>query len=114
MGGAVARSPREATAFAYRDAPFVLSVIGAWQPAEPADPHVAWTRRTWTAALPGSLGASYVNHLDTDDGEERVRAAYGPATYDRLVAVKTAWDQDNVFRLNQNIRPAPNCEGDPS
>ncbi|MGE0295371.1 FAD-binding oxidoreductase [Pseudonocardia sp.] len=114
MGGALARVPREATAFAYRDAPFVLSVIGAWQPAEPAGPHVAWTRRTWAAAQPASLGASYVNHLDTDDGEERVRAAYGPATYDRLVAVKTAWDPDNTFRLNQNIRPAQTSEGDPS
>jgi hypothetical protein len=47
-----------------------------------------------------------VNHLDADEGEERVRQAYGTATYDRLVAVKTAWDPENVFRLNHNIRPS--------
>ncbi|MGE3286884.1 MAG: FAD-binding oxidoreductase [Pseudonocardia sp.] len=114
MGGAVARVPRDATAFAHRDAPFVLTVAGAWQPGEPAQPHVAWTRGTWAAALPASLGASYVNHLDTDDGDDRVRAAYGPATYARLAAAKAVWDPDNVFRQNQNIRPAPTREGDPS
>jgi FAD/FMN-containing dehydrogenase len=105
MGGAVARVPRDATAFAYRDAAFVLTVAGCWRPEEPRDPHVRWVRSTWEAALPGSLGGAYVNHLDADEGEDRVRDAYGPQTYDRLVAVKTAWDPDNVFHRNHNIRP---------
>jgi hypothetical protein len=85
----------------------MLTVAGSWQPGEAREPHVAWTRSAWAAAGPGSLGAAYVNHLDADEGDDRVRAAYGPATYDRLVTVKTAWDPDNVFRLNQNIRPRP-------
>jgi FAD/FMN-containing dehydrogenase len=75
MGGAVARVPRDATAFTYRDAAFVLTVSGAWQPAEPPAAHVDWVRSAWRSALPGSLGGSYINHLDADDGEDRVRDA---------------------------------------
>jgi FAD/FMN-containing dehydrogenase len=106
MGGAVSRVPRDATAFTYRDAAFVLTVAGVWMtPDEPREPHVAWTRSAWEAARPASLGGGYVNHLDTDEGAERVRQAYGAATYDRLVAAKTAWDPTNIFRMNQNIRP---------
>jgi FAD/FMN-containing dehydrogenase len=108
MGGAVARVPTDATAFAYRDAAFVLTVAGAWQPTEPGDHHIDWVRSTWRDALPGSRGGSYVNHLDGDEGEDRIRDAYGPTTYERLVAVKTAWDPNNVFHLNHNIRP---CAG---
>jgi FAD/FMN-containing dehydrogenase len=107
LGGAVARVPADATAFAYRDAAFSLTVAGAWpSPEEPRDAHVAWTRSAWQAALPGSLGGAYVNHLDADEGEDRVRDAYGPATYARLAALKAAWDPTNVFRRNQNSRPA--------
>jgi FAD/FMN-containing dehydrogenase len=105
MGGAVSRVPRNATPFVHRDASFVLTVAGCWHPGEPRDRHVEWTRSVWQDSLPGSLGAAYVNQLDADEGEDRVRAAYGPATYARLVDVKTEWDPDNVFRLNQNIRP---------
>ena len=106
MGGAVARVPRDATAFAYRDAAYVFTVAGAWtSPEEPRDPHVAWARSTWEATRPGSMGGAYVNHLDADEGQARVRDAYGPAIYERLVDVKTAWDPENVFRLNHNIQP---------
>lgn len=105
MGGAVARVPRDATAFAYRHSAFVLTVAGAWESAEERERHVAWVRSTWQASLPGSLGGAYVNHLDIDEGDERVRNAYGPTTYDRLVTVKTAWDPHNLFRWNHNIRP---------
>ena len=105
MGGAVSRVPRNATAFAYRDAAFVLTVNGCWQPEEPREPHVAWARSTWEASVPGSLGGSYINHLDADEGQDRVRDAYGPEIYDRLAAVKTAFHPDNLFRHNQNILP---------
>ncbi len=106
MGGAVARVPREATAFAYRDAAYVLTVAGSWASAEePREPHVAWTRSAWEASRPASMGGAYVNHLDADEGQDRVRDAYGPVIYDRLVDVKTAWDPQNVFRLNHNIQP---------
>jgi hypothetical protein len=54
---------------------------------------------------PFSSGGTYVNFLTRDEGDDRVRAAYGPAIYDRLVEVKTRYDSGNLFRSNQNIRP---------
>ena len=108
MGGAVARVPQEKTAFAYRDAAFVLTVAGVWaSPEESRHSHVAWTRSAWEASRPASMGGAYVNHLDADEGQDRVRDAYGPIIYQRLVDVKTTWDPDNVFRLNHNIQPRP-------
>ncbi|MET0704580.1 MAG: BBE domain-containing protein, partial [Mycobacterium sp.] len=62
-----------------------------------------WARAYWSALAPYHSSV-YVNFL-MDEGEERVRRAYGPATFDRLTALKRKYDPDNVFRLNQNIRP---------
>ena len=105
MGGAVARVPGEATAFTNRQAAFAVNVIGMWtDPAETAR-HVAWARGFSEALQPHTNGGVYVNFLG-DEGEDRVRAAYGPETYARLAKVKAAYDPDNVFKLNQNIRPA--------
>jgi FAD/FMN-containing dehydrogenase len=57
--------------------------------------------------LPFGIGkAAFPNFIAADEGVERLRAAYGPEKYDRLVALKREWDPDNVFRLNQNINPA--------
>ncbi len=56
--------------------------------------------------LDQGVPGAYVNFVD-DEGEERVRAAYPGVTWDRLVAVKSRYDPDNVFRLNQNIPPSP-------
>src|SRR6476661_4629178 len=64
IGGAVARCPRDATAFAYRDAAFEVTAAGCWEPRQERAPHVAWTRSAWEAALPGTLGGASVNHLD--------------------------------------------------
>jgi len=104
MGGAVRRVDMEETAFSHRDAGFFYIVAPFWtEPAE-ADVHVAWTRNFWEAMRPFARGV-YVNFLG-DEGEERVRAAYGEATYERLVALKNRFDPTNVFRLNQNIPPS--------
>jgi FAD/FMN-containing dehydrogenase len=106
MGGAVRRLPDDATAFAYRDTEWAITIAGCWaSPEEDREPHVAWVRSVWEASRPVTLGGGYVNHLDVDEGADRVRAAYGPETYARLARVKKAWDPDNVFRLNQNILP---------
>jgi FAD/FMN-containing dehydrogenase len=64
---------------------------------------IAWVRDTYRAVEPSTTGGVYVNYLG-DEGAKRVRAAYGP-NYDRLVALKRAYDPTNFFRLNQNIRP---------
>lgn len=65
----------------------------------------SWVRSFWSALVPHAVGVgSYVNFM-TDPDEDRVRAAYGPK-YERLAAIKTKYDPDNVFHLNANIRPA--------
>ncbi len=103
MGGAVARVPSDATAFSNRDAEWMVTVIAIWlDPAEDPEPHVAWARSLWAAMRPWATG-TYVNHLG-DEGEHRVREAYG-AAYPRLAALKETWDPDDVFRLNQHIAP---------
>ena len=68
---------------------------------------IAWARDYWTALHPYSAGGAYVNMMmdASDEGQERVRAAYG-AHYDRLAAIKATYDPTNLFRVNQNIKPA--------
>ena len=103
MGGAIARVPSDATAFVNRGADWMMTVIAIWvDPDEKPEPHVAWARGLWEAMRPWATG-TYVNHLG-DEGEQRVREAYGPS-YARLVALKEAWDPQDVFRLNQHIAP---------
>jgi FAD/FMN-containing dehydrogenase len=104
LGGAVSRIPLEATAYTHRNAQFVLNVHGRWSdPAKDAE-CIAWARELFRAAAPYATGGVYVNFL-TGDEAERVRAAYG-GNYDRLVEVKSRYDPMNLFRVNQNIRPA--------
>jgi FAD/FMN-containing dehydrogenase len=104
LGGAVGRVPPAATAYAHRDAQFVLNVHGRW--ADPAKDAacVGWARELFQAAAPFSTGGVYVNFLTQEEGD-RVRAAYGPG-YERLAALKARYDPTNLFRVNQNIRPA--------
>jgi FAD/FMN-containing dehydrogenase len=106
LGGAVARVGEHDTAYGQRDAAHNVNINAVWLPDDPArDEHVRWTRECFAALEPFSTGRAYVNFLG-DEGQERVRAAYGRERYARLVALKRAHDPDNVFRLNQNIDPA--------
>jgi FAD/FMN-containing dehydrogenase len=106
MGGAIARVPADATAFSYRDAALILTVPAVWaSPNEDPASHVGWARRLWTELQSVSSGGGYVNQLDADEGPDRVRDAYAPAAWQRLVTLKRRYDPDNVFRLNQNIPP---------
>ena len=99
------RMPADATAFAHRDKPAMLTVIH-YGPAgaDEAACLRSRTERVWQALRPYAAGV-YVNFLG-DEGEERIRAAYPPATYARLVALKDRYDPENLFRLNQNVRPS--------
>ena len=105
-GGAIARVGAEETAFGDRSSEWMLSIDSTWHgPADDAT-NVAYTRAFWDAAAPFSNGQTYFNFPGLfEDGEAAVRASYG-ANHDRLTRVKAAYDPDNRFRLNQNIRPA--------
>jgi FAD/FMN-containing dehydrogenase len=103
-GGAIARVPPGATAYANRDAAFDCIPIAIWEDPARDAANIAWSRSVWEAMRPFSTGGVYVNNLG-DEGEERIRAAYGP-NLERLAAVKAAYDPANLFQLNQNIRPA--------
>jgi FAD/FMN-containing dehydrogenase len=104
LGGAVNRVPAEATAYPHRDVQFVVNVHGRWR--EPADDArgIAWARALFGALAPHATGGVYVNFMPADE-VGRVRGAYG-LNYARLAALKARYDPANLFRLNQNIRPA--------
>jgi FAD/FMN-containing dehydrogenase len=105
MGGAVSQIGEDETAVSHRDARYNAVIIGMW--AEPAEDErtIGWVRRLWEALRPFSSGGVYVNYQMSDEGEDRLRAAYGPEKYERLVALKNKYDPTNLFRLNQNITP---------
>jgi FAD/FMN-containing dehydrogenase len=106
LGGAVARVGEDDTAYGQRDAAHNVNINAAWLPEEDAaaGEHIRWARDTFAAVEAHSTGRAYVNFLGADD-QGRVRAAYGPRRYERLVALKRAWDPGNVLCLNQNIDP---------
>ena len=104
QGGAIAKLASDATAFARRDEPYFAWIIGAWPPEQPDEPAIAWVHQASDAFHPYATGSTYVNALQ-EEGDARIRASYTPQTYDRLVALKRTYDPQNLFRLNQNIKP---------
>ena len=104
LGGAVARVPADATAYAHRSSRIMMNVAALYQSPEERPVHQAWVNGLADELLQDDAGA-YVGFL-ADEGEERVRAAYPGPTWDRLREVKRRYDPHNVFRLNQNIPPA--------
>ena len=106
-GGAIGRVDEGDSAYAHRRAPFLLNINARWAERGDGDErHVAWAQGLWSAVRPASFGGVYVNFLG-QEGQDRVRAAYGAATYERLSRLKRAYDPDNFFRVNQNIKPSP-------
>jgi FAD/FMN-containing dehydrogenase len=103
LGGAVARIPAGASAYANRDAPFAVNIIDRW--TDPADDQgeIGWARELYRAIEPFATGGSYVNFLGA--GDESIRTVYPAETYERLSRLKDTWDPTNLFRLNQNVRP---------
>ncbi len=108
MGGAVARVPHDATAYAGRDVAHNIVIDAVWLPdesGEHAAAETAWARRFLHALQPHRAGGVYVNFLDSDDDSSRVREAYGDQIYRRLAEVKAKYDPDNAFHHNKNIQP---------
>jgi Berberine and berberine like len=105
MGGAIARVDADATAFPHRDAAWLLNVPAMW--TDPADTgaEVAWARETYKALEPHMTGGTYVNFMAGDETTDST--GVHARTRARLESLKAAYDPENVFRLNQNIKPAP-------
>jgi FAD/FMN-containing dehydrogenase len=103
LGGAMGRVSADATAFGTRDREYILNTVARTSDANNFDAVVQWARSACAALGPNA--ASYVNFTG-DSSEESVRASYPAATYARLASVKARYDPTNLFRLNQNIRPA--------
>jgi FAD/FMN-containing dehydrogenase len=104
MGGAVGRVGGNDTAFNHRDATYLANLTPVWTHPDDSERMVDWARSFWNSLEPFSPGVGYVNYF-TDEGEDRVRLAYGPQKYHRLAALKATYDPSNFFRLNPNIRP---------
>jgi FAD/FMN-containing dehydrogenase len=104
LGGAVARVPADATAYAHRNSRIMTNLVGFYD-----DPGDKPAREAWVEEFVSDLrqddSGAYVNFLG-DEGEERVRAAYPDDTWERLAKVKAEYDPTNLFHHNQNVRPA--------
>jgi FAD/FMN-containing dehydrogenase len=108
MGGAVARAPRDATAYPGRDVAHNIIIDAAWLPDQDdtvGTSETGWARAFLQALQPHRAGV-YVNFLDSDDDSSRVREAYGDDTYLRLAEIKAKYDPENVFHNNKNIKPS--------
>jgi FAD/FMN-containing dehydrogenase len=110
LGGAMARVPAEATAFAHRSSPIMVNVAAFYEGPEDLARREAWVT-DFAAALRQREDGAYVGFLG-EEGEGRVREAYPGATWERLAGIKGRYDPTNVFRLNQNIRPSAQSESD--
>ena len=104
LGGAMARVPSEATAFAHRSSSIMLNLSAFYPSLIEAPVHEAWLEQAASALIQADPGAC-VNFLG-DEGTERVRSAYPGRTWERLAATKSKYDPSNVFHLNQNVPPA--------
>jgi FAD/FMN-containing dehydrogenase len=103
LGGAVGRVPVDATAYAHRNSKIMVNLAALYNNPEEKQKHETWVAKFEDAMRQSDQGV-YVNFLG-DEGEEKIRAAYPGATWDKLVAVKNRYDPTNLFRLNQNISP---------
>jgi FAD/FMN-containing dehydrogenase len=105
LHGQVHRTDPATAAVGFHGATYNLLFNAKWLDSAGDDENIAWTRDAFAAIQPFVAGGAYVNYLLAEP-EERIRAAYGAPLYDRLARVKARYDPGNLFRLNQNIRPA--------
>jgi Berberine and berberine like len=103
--GAVNRIKDEETAFSHRNHRFVMNILGLWMSGDDAKKHISWVRRFSDIIKQFATGQTYLNFL-ADVGEDKVIAAYGKNKYEKLVELKNKYDPENLFHLNQNIKPS--------
>jgi FAD/FMN-containing dehydrogenase len=95
--------PAAATAYPNRDAAYDSFPVSIWSDPAADEANIAWAREMYAALQPFGMGGVYANNLG-DEGQDRVKEAYGQ-NYDRLLMLKRKYDPNNLFRLNQNVRP---------
>jgi FAD/FMN-containing dehydrogenase len=105
IDGAVRRAPRDGTAWNTRDATWSMVIAAIDPDAKGADALKRWGRAYWKAVHPFNLEGAYVNFMMDDEADGRIQATYGD-NYPRLAQVKRKYDPNNLFRVNQNVRPA--------
>lgn len=103
LGGAAGKIDADETAFGDRSAPFIMNLLANWAEAEADAAHMSWVRGTFQKLRPAMKPGVYVNFMSGDE-QERVPEAYRQR-WERMVAVKSRYDPQNFFRLNQNVRP---------
>jgi FAD/FMN-containing dehydrogenase len=104
IDGVLNRLADDHSAVGNRDSTCVLNITASWETAENDKDSVEWARAAWRDMRAFSTGGTYVNFLTEEEGDERIRAAYGK-NYQRLVELKSKWDPDNLFCMNKNIPP---------
>src|SRR5437667_2660400 len=104
INGAASCIGNNATAWNYRDATWAQVMVGVDPDPANNEKTISWTKNYYDALHPYSAGGAYVNFLMGDEGEERVKKTYG-GNYEQLVAIKSKYDPDNFFRVNQNLKP---------
>ncbi len=109
INGAASRVGKQDTAWNYRDATWAQVMVGVDPDPANNEKIIAWSKSYYDALHPYSAGGAYVNFM-MDEGEERVKATYGD-NYERLFAIKNKYDPDNLFRVNQNIKPTAKKSG---
>ncbi|MFB3906372.1 MAG: FAD-binding oxidoreductase [Acidobacteriota bacterium] len=103
LGGKMNSVPMDATAYAHRNVNYVMNVHGRWEERADDERCIQWAREFFQAVAPYSLGSVYVNFMTADE-QDRIEAAYG-GNYERLVELKSKYDPNNLFCVNQNIKP---------
>lgn len=104
LGGQTSRIAKDATAYPHRDANFVCNVHGRWDSAAEDEKGIGWSREFFNASTPFATGGVYINFM-TEEETDRVGLAFG-SSMERLIEIKKKYDPNNLFRMNQNVKPA--------
>jgi FAD/FMN-containing dehydrogenase len=104
LKGALNERPEDHSAVGNRKTGVVFNIGGSWEKPEDDQENIKWARDAWSDLRQYSTGGTYINFLTEEEGDERIRDAYGE-NYDRLIDVKTKYDPVNMFRSNKNIAP---------
>lgn len=104
LDGPLNRLPAAHSPVGNRDAASIVNIAASWEKADDDATNIEWARSTWRDLRRFSTGGTYINFLTEEEGDDRIRAAYGPH-YTRLAEIKAKWDPTNLFRMNKNVAP---------